>query len=758
MSDTNEDTGADDPKKDVDGAETDEDILEGARKEYRMCLDADTNRDAALDDLRFLQGGENQWDARAVQIRKADGRPIITVNDLPTFLHQVTNDQRQNTPSIKVHPVDDAADVKTANVVQGMIRHIEYDSNADVAYDRAVNSAAAIGFGYWYLDTEFEREDGNDQKICYRSIRNHLAVRTDPLATEPDGSDMGFAFIESLVAKTDFKREHPKANANNNTVFEGNSDYTGWHTDDSVLVCRYYKIRKTSEEVVTLSNGESGFKSDLVSMDEGVTIIKTRKGERKRVMLYKITAVDVLERTEIKCKWIPVFPVYGDEIDIEGKVTRSGIIRNAKGPCAAYNVMISGATEEVALRTKSPYIGAEGFMEGHEDDWAQANQRAFPALEYKLSSLDGKLAPPPQRQPMADIPHGMLAMAMHAQDNKKKTTGLFDSSIGAKGNATSGVQERAQQQQGDMANMHYNDGLLRTLRHCGRCIVSMIPNYYDTARTVRILGEDGKGGFVKINQPQMQQQGGIEVFLNDVTVGEFDITVTAGPSYTTMRQESAEFFTNAMQAAKDPAIHAIVTYLAMKNQDVPGVETATKMIEAMLPPPAKAVLDEARQNEGGTEAPQMVQLPEGPLPVSQVPQAMAALQQQVMQANEIIEKSKAEKHAAEILKQQNESMKLQLEQRRVVIEEGNAMAERANLEKEAETERIEAIAKAEKERAEAEKAAAENIRAQMERDATPEQPAPSLEEIAQLIVASKQPINGMTITSPSGQTYSVKVH
>ena len=194
-----------------------------------------------------------------------------------------------------------------------------------------------------------------------------------------------------------------------------------------------------------------------------MTEVKTRKGERRKVMLRKITAADILETTEIKCKWIPMFPVYGDEVDIEGKVTRSGIVRHAKGPAQSYNVMMSSATEEIALRAKAPYIAAEGSFEGFEDDWQQANNRMFPYLEHAMVvAPNGAIAPAPQRQPMADIPSGMLAMAAHAAENIKRTTGLFDASMGARGTATSGKQEIAQQREGDMANYHYSDGLLRS--------------------------------------------------------------------------------------------------------------------------------------------------------------------------------------------------------------------------------------------------------------------------------------------------------
>lgn len=672
------------------GSESNDEILAKARREYQLCQSADSeNRTMALDDLRFISGGEAQWDVRAVSARKADGRPIITVNDLPTFIHQVTNDQRLNRPGIKVHPVDDNADLETAKIEQGMIRHIEYDSNADVAYDRAVNSAATIGFGFWRLVTEYESETSFNQKIMFKSIRNALSVRIDPLSTEPDGSDMQFAFVESLMSKDEFKKEYPNAKAAT-ANFAGDASYAAWISDQNVLVCDYYCIKRTEEEVVLLSNGESGFKADLLEMPPGVTIVQRRKGERRKVMLYKITGADILETTEIKCKWIPVFPVYGDEIDIEGKVIRSGLVRNAKGPAQSYNVMISGATEEVALRTKAPYIGAEGQFEGHEQEWMQANNRAFPYLEYKATMLDGVLAPPPQRQPMADIPAGMLAMAMHAQDNKKKTMGLFDASLGARGTATSGKQELAQQREGDTANYHYYDGLLRTLRHCGRCLGSMIPHYYDTARVVRIMGEDDTVTFAKINEPNVEKKAGedgkVRAFLNNVSAAEFDFTVSSGPSYSTMRQENVEFFTNAMQAAKDPATAAVVTYLAMKNQDAIGAEEATKMLKVLLPAPVQAAMEEG--DEGQEE---MIQTPKGPLPVSQAGQAIAHMDQQLQAATEALEHAKA--------------ADVQNKERELAIKAKEAETKAF----EAETARMEARAKA---AAEAERAKSERMKAE----------------------------------------------
>lgn len=758
-------------------APTDDEILAEMRTRYKACQTAEgDNRLAAKDDLLFLTGGENQWDPIAVAARKLDGRPIITVNTLPNSLHQVTNDQRLNTPSIKVHPVGSGADVQTAKVRQGVIRHIEYDSNADVAYDTAVNSAAAVGFGYFRLVTDYKSPDSFNQKIMFQRIRNALSVKIDPLNAEPDGSGMMYCFVELKMSKDIFKKEYPDAEACTTTIFNDDSTYVDWLTDTEVLVCDYYCIETEPAIAVLLSNGESGFKDELVELPENVTIVKERKSLRRKTMLYKTTAVDILARTEIKCKWIPVFPVYGDEIDIEGKIVRSGIIRNAKGPAQGYNVMMTNAVEEVSLRAKAPYIMAEGQEQGHEDEWAQANNRAAPYLTYKPITLEGNIAPPPERNPMADIPVGMLSMASHFADNVKKTTGLFDASLGARGNATSGVQEKAQIREGDVANYHYMDGLLRTIRHAGRCLNHMIKNYYDYEDMVEIMQEDGTVTAVPMNTPQRDANGAVLSVLNDMTGGEYTVTISSGQSFTTMREESATFFTQAMASAKDPATLAVVTYLAIKNQDVPGADVATKMMETLLPPSAQQVLAEEK---GDDEQEPVVQTPQGPLPVSQVPQVLQNLTGQLEQAGEAVKQAQVDKQQAEVLRQQSEVakqnaeiLKQQNEAAKLSLEEQNLQIERERLE----IERVVAEANLEKARADTLRADAEAGNASRQLDIDDRRVSiESTKADSELVNANEAhqaavneaaaiikemmppPPQSMKITAPSGQVYDVAI-
>lgn len=623
-------------------ASTDDDkaIIAEAIARMQISVTADSeNRSEAIDDLKFKKG--EQWDPAVKAQRVRDQRPCLTMNKLPTFVHQVTNAQRQNVPSINVHPVG-AGDKAVAEVIQGGIRHIEYSSNASVAYDTAVNSAAEIGFGYFRLVTTYCREDSFDQEIQFRRIRNPFTVYMDPSHVNPDGSDQQWCILSVKVPRAEFKAEFPNSEPVDMSAIRGLGDAAhDWADDDCVRLSEYYRIHREPAKVVLLSNGESGYKDDLLEVPPGVTIKAERDSWRTKVQWFKLTATEILDRADIPCKWIPVFPVYGDEIDIDGKVSRSGLIRNAKDPARMYNFWMTAATEEVALRPKTPYIGAEGQFEGHESEWAAANTSSFPFLEYKPKALGGMLAPPPQRQPMADLPSGVLAMAMHANDDIKATTGIYDASLGARSNETSGVAIRQRDRQGDTANFHYIDNLHVTLRHVGRCIVDMWPKVYDAQRTLQIMGKDGKVSSVPINTPVPPEQqkpdprtGAIQRVLNDMTVGEYSVTISSGPSYDTMRQEAVDGMIQTAQSW--PKLMDIAGDKVVRSMDWPMSDEIADRIEKTLPPE----LRDQEEGPDGEPAGQPELPPEVQQQMQQMEQALNDLMGQLDQAKSGIEKAR----------------------------------------------------------------------------------------------------------------------
>jgi hypothetical protein len=398
-----------------------------------------------------------------------------------------------------------------------------------------------------------------------------------------------------------------------------------------------------------MPDGSVGWKDELAP-ESVPLIVKERPDFKRKVMLYKITGTDMLESTEIMCYWIPVFPVYGDELDLDGKVIRSGLVRHSKDSLKMYNYWMTCATEEIALRPKTPYIGAVGQFQGFEVDWANANRKSFPYLQYNPVTVEGNLAPAPQRQPMADIPSGMLQMAMHANDNIKATTGLFDSSLGARGNATSGKQELAQQRQGDISNFHFLDSLQITIRHTGRCINWMIPHYYDTERVVKIMGDDETVSSVTINK-----QNAIGQVLNDMTGGEYTATVESGPAYQTLRQEAAELFSD--MAHNNIELMKVAGDLIIGEMDIPGADKIAARLKKAIPPQLTA--GETPEERNGVD--------EKLQQIGQIKQQIDMQQQQMQEHAQLLQETE--------LKVKDEAMKLREAQAKLNVDRANMEAD-----------------------------------------------------------------------------------
>ena len=581
--------------EDASDSPEDQKILLKARKRFDRCVQAEgDNRKRALEDTKFLNG--EQWPADVAAQRNSDKRPCLTFNKLPTFVHQVTNPQRENRPSINISPVGDKVDVKAAKMYAGVIRHIELDSRADIAYDTAFWQAASCGFGYWRVDTEYESPESFDQKIVIRRIRNQFTVYMDPDAQMPTGQDAMFGFVTEMVPNDIYKELYPNSQMVSFNPSGAGDTFKEWVSKDSVRLAEYWTIEHKARTLVQLDNGHKGWKDELAKeITDQITagtikIVNERESEEKTCRWYKINALEILDRTEVKTEGlIPLVRVIGDEIDEQGKVTYSGIVRNAKDPQRMYNYWRTTEAEIVALQPKAPWVMEEGQVEGHESEWKQANVKSFPYLTYKGTNVGGKPAPPPQRQPMVQAPAGVLQAIQGAAQDMQAVTGIrFDATIAERVHDESGKALHELRRSGDIGSLHYEDNLARALDYTGLLILKMFPNYYDTPRVLTILREDGKSQSVKIdpNAPKPLQMGkdnaGKSLPIFNPTIGKYGVTATAGPSYATKRIEAADQMMKFVAAM--PQIGEKVADLIAKNQDWPDADQFAARLAKALPP------------------------------------------------------------------------------------------------------------------------------------------------------------------------------
>lgn len=581
-----------DDKRDHDA---DQELLLSARKRFERCSSAESaNRKNAEDDLRFLNG--DQWPADVAAQRNTERRPCLTFNKLKTFVHQVTNDQRQNRPGINISPIGDQTDVEAAKMYSGLIRAIERDSEADIAYDTGFWNAASNGFGYWRVLTDYTDDTTFNQTLFIRRVRNPFTVYLDPDHMEPDGSDARFAFVTEMMPREEFKERWPHAQPVAWDPYGNGDTFKEWVEKDRVRVAEYYEVEHDVADLVQLSNGHVGYKDELSeNVQEQIKagtleILNERKSERARCMWRKITALEVLEETEVPSGgMIPIVKVVGDEIDVNGKVTYSGIVRDAKDPQRMYNYWRTTEAEIVALQPKAPYIMEEGQAEGHEAQWQQANTKAFSYLLYKGTSVGGKPAPPPQRQAMVQAPTGVLQAIQGAAQDMQATTGIrFDATMQERLYDESGKALREIRRVGDVGNFHYIDNFGRSLKYTGKLLLRMIPKVYDTKRVLNILREDGKEQAIMVdpNAGKSVQRGqspsGSPLPIFNPNIGKYGVTVTIGPSFATKRVEAAEQMMDF--ATKMPNLAPSVADLIAKNMDWPEADQFAARLAKTLPP------------------------------------------------------------------------------------------------------------------------------------------------------------------------------
>lgn len=548
-------------------------ILEDAELRYKEATEywAD-NHDEAADDIRFARLGE-QWPADILAQRQRERRPAFTINRLPTFIRQVVNDARQSRPAISCKPIDSNGDEETSEVIADLIRHIEYTSDASIAYDTALEHAVTSGFGYWRIALEYTRDDAWDMDIRIKRVLDPLNIFSDPQSMSAASDDWRYCFIDDEIDEDEFGRRWKDADK-----ISWDSESTGDNIGkETIRITEYWTKDEIDKTILKLSDGtvldEDRFLANSeLFMAAGATVAAARKSKSNRITHRILSGADVLDETVWAGRYIPVVPVYGDEIYIDGKRIFRSLIRDAKDSQRMLNYWRTLATELVALTPKAPWIGPRGAFKTDAAKWATANSRSHAFIEY-----DGPQRP--MREPFSGIPSGVIQEALTTSDDMKAIIGMYDASLGARSNETSGRAIMARQREGDVSSFHFLDNLARAITHTGRILVDLIPSVYSTPRILRVMGVNSETRMVTINQP-FTHGGGSKIY--DLTTNSYDVAVSMGPSYTSKRQETADQMINLIKSY--PPVAPYIGDLLASNLDWPGADEISKRLKALLPP------------------------------------------------------------------------------------------------------------------------------------------------------------------------------
>lgn len=583
-------------------AQSDNDLLVEARKRLALSADAESaNRTEALTDLKF--GNGDQWPVDIQRDRDTDGRPCLTINITDAMVRRVCNALRENRPRIKCHPIGSGTDINLAKVADGVIRHIETASGADYAYDSGVESAVRGGWGYWRVGSKYVADESFDQDLTIEPITNPFTVYKDPASRAPDASDMNWCLVSEWISRDEYEQKYgpgmPYGRVKSVLSAIGSAfnfmgagdEIADWSRKEELRVAEYWRVTQKMDTLFLLADGRPMFESVMPQRQvlnlAGVPVATDKSGKeisrrvlRRSVEWFLLSGDSVLDHRDWPGRWIPIIACYGRQTDINGKIVRKGMIRDLRDPARMYNYGQTTLTEVNALQPKAPWLGVEGFMEGHEAAWRDANRKPIVALEYKAVTLPGgEMAPPPQRQ-QPQPPHAAIGQWVQgSQSDFMAVAGMpHEPDADKKGEVVSGIALRKRQGLSDISHFDFYDNQVRSMRHTGNVIVDLLPYFYDTQRVQRIINPDGTPDVITINE-----QAAEGLIKNNLKTAKLDVVIDTGPGYQTQREEASDAMLELLTTPLGQMTAQVAGDVVVRSMNFPDADLIADRMAAMIP-------------------------------------------------------------------------------------------------------------------------------------------------------------------------------
>lgn len=555
------------------------------------------NREAAIEDAKFMVG--DQWD-EAIKQRRIDAqKPTLTFNRLPAFVAQVIGNRRLSETEIKI-TADDAQYDKTAKIREGLVRSIQKNSRAQIAFNKSFENEVITGIGNFKLELEYAHDDVFEQDIKINAVENAFSIVWDRESSEPSGRDAHHVFEVELMTERNFKQEWPDAISGEPSTA---SDLLGidvtadWRPEGQVRVVNFWRMRSKKRILALLSPeqvmdaegnldeevineiGEqvedvtdlelADFQDRIVSNSEGLPLI--REVDVKYAQLYVLTATDLLEGPyDLPISRVPIFRVPGWDINVGETRVRFGLIRFLKDPQRLHNYWRSIIAEKLMLTPKGNWIATEAAVQGREEEWRNSHLSDDPLLIYNEEGM------PPVRVAPSQIENGLIEQSNMAAQDLKEISNMHEANLGQRSNEVSGKAILARQRVGETGTVIYQDNQDYAQEECGRTINELIPFVYDTRRTIKIMGEEGQ------ELPPVLINDTTSKTSYDMTAGKYSVSSVTGPSYVTKRVEAQEAMLAMVNSM--PQTMAVAVDKIVEAQDWPGKQGIVDRLRTQLPP------------------------------------------------------------------------------------------------------------------------------------------------------------------------------
>ena len=597
-----------------DGSPTDNVVFRAHRRFARCKSWESIARQNWLMDIKFDAGdayNNFQWPTDIYADRGS--KPSLTVNETHQHNLHIINEAKQNKSGVKFRPTSGQASADSAEIYEGMYRHIANISNAQMAQGQAISYQVRGGLGYTLIEADYvdpgpkPGPEAFNQEIYIRGIANPMNVMIDCDAREIDGSDARYGFIFSDVPRDEVEEEYPELKGKLAVANSVDNEDGGWIRDNTVRVARYYEVAEDKDELIADDEGTTVYKSTvpaaLVKQWEADakasgTPLRRRPVIRKHVTCYKIIGNSVVEETDIPGTSVPIIPWVGEVSVIEQVLDRKGHTRCMISSQQMLNYNWSGSVEFGALQTKTPWLAPVAAIGDYMTYYSTSNVENHAVLPWVHRDEEGNEIPPPQRMPLPIGAPVFLEGVQLARQFMMAASGQFEAELGQPGNEKSGRAINERQRQSAKANYHFTDNQALAIRRQGQIIKDWIPVIYDTKRVAKIIGVDGTESEVMVdpNSPEAHREQRLAasvVKIFNPNVGTYEVVSDVGPDFATQRQEAFNAIVQVITQA--PQLINQIGDLLFKASDFPMADEIAERLKPGLPPQAQAAITELQR-------------------------------------------------------------------------------------------------------------------------------------------------------------------
>lgn len=576
-------------------------------------------QDEATVDMRYISG--DPWDPADRAQREDAGRPCISLDELNQYINQYNNNLRQNKRAIQLIPKGDGADDKDATRREGIVRGIENTSNAQDAYITAAESAASRSYGFALLRTEYQEDQSFDQNIVIKRVANPDTILLNPGYEKADGSDVEDGFVLKRMPKAAFKKKYPNAEK---VSFTSDDQRTakGWIGDKEVQVAEYWKLHRVPRTLLLVDDEKVGetiiwedelpealkrdAKGKFKSAKSGIKVKREREVMTPEVIQYLTNGLEILDEIPWAGSRIPIISCFGKELwfDDGGGARRHlfSMVRLARNPMMLYAYLATQECEEAGMTPKSPFIGYKGQFESARDTWELITKQPFAFIEADilLDTPVGSPLPLPARPQWVPNFQAYEIAKDSARRAIQAAMGISPLPTAAQRDSEkSGIALEKIDTQESVGSFHFQDNFTNGFLHnMGWQVNELISEIYDTERELPIEKADGTHDTLHIvgytshpidddgsyDQPQLPEDVNGEHL--HTGKGNFDVTISEGPSFESQREQQSEFvdhlIANWQELGIPPAIGVKILAIGIKMKDLGAMGDA---IAELLNPP-----------------------------------------------------------------------------------------------------------------------------------------------------------------------------